>query len=142
MQIRFLFAVFCVFLLVSCAEKKAQELTPWGEPLEKDSIETNDNFTLSDIQASGEIIMLTMSGPDTYFDYHGQGMGTQFLLCERFAQYIGVSLRVEMCKSQQEMLKKLRNGDADIIACQMPKNEKGVIACGYGVDSLKTSWVQ
>lgn len=141
MQIRFLFAVFCVFLLVSCAEKKAQELTPWGEPLEKDSIETNDNFTLSDIQASGEIIMLTMSGPDTYFDYHGQGMGTQFLLCERFAKYIGVSLRVEMCKSQQEMLKKLRNGDADIIACQMPKNEKGVIACGYGVDSLKTSWV-
>lgn len=142
MHIRLIFTVFCVICLVGCVEKKTQELTPWGEPVNNDTLATTGSFAIGDIQESGEMIMLTMSGPDTYFDYHGQGMGTQFLLCERFAQHIGVSLRVEVCKSEDEMLKRLKNGDADVIAYQMPiKHAKGMIACGYKVDSLKTAWV-
>lgn len=141
MQIRLLYIILYVFCLLGCTEKKQQELTPWGEPMETDKEKHSANFSLNDIQESGEMIMLTMSGPDTYFDYHGKGMGTQFLLCERFAQHIGVSLRVETCKDTTEMLQKLRNGDADIIACQIPETAHDVIACGYGIDSLKTSWV-
>lgn len=38
------------------------------------------------------------------------------------------------------MLKRLDNGDADIIVYQMPKNEKGTLPCGYAVDSLNTAW--
>lgn len=142
MIIRFIYIIFCIIFLADCTEKKTQELTPWGEPINNDTMEPKDNFSLSDIQSAGEMIMLTTSGPDTYFDYHGRGMGTQFLLCEQFAQHIGVSLRVEVCKSTDEMLKKLKSGDADIIACQMPvSNKNGAIACGYSVDSLKTSWL-
>lgn len=140
MQIRSLFILFTILFLSGCAEKKQQEMTPWGEPLEKDTPETTGNFTLNDIQESGELIMLTVSGPETYFEYHGRGMGTQYLLCERFAQHIGVSLRVEVCKNTEEMIRRLQNGDADIIACQVTKNERGTIPCGYAVDSLKTAW--
>ena len=72
-------------------------VTPWGE-VQTDSLPTSEDFTLSDIVSNGEMIMLTLSGPETYYDYHGRGMGVQFLLCEKFAQSIGVSLRVELCK--------------------------------------------
>lgn len=141
MQIRLLFIIFSALYLIGCTEKNQQELTPWGEPIRKNGAEKTESFTLNDIQESGEMIILTVSGPDTYFEYHGHSMGTQYLLCERFAQYIGVSLRVEVCKNKEEMLKILKNGDADLIACQIKTSEKGVIPCGYGVDSLKTSWM-
>ena len=141
MQIRFIFTIYSLVCLLSCTEKKTQEMTPWGEPLNGEQTSETGKFTLSDIQANGEMIMLTTSGPDTYFDYHGHGMGTQFLLCERFAQHIGVSLRVEVCKTKEELVKRLRAGDGDIIACQMPKDTKGLTPCGYAVDSLGTSWL-
>lgn len=142
MQKQFIYAIICVIALIGCTEKKSQEFTPWGEPIQNDAIQPHESFSINDILESGELIMLTISGPDTYFDYHGQGMGTQFLLCEQFAQHLGVSLRVEVCKSTEEMLKRLKNGDADVIACQMPKRKSdGLIACGYTVDSLKTAWL-
>ena len=139
MQLRYLYILFYTLCMIGCTEKKEQVLTPWGEPLNGKAAQEK-GFSLSDIQENGEMIMLTMSGPDTYFDYHGKGMGTQFLLCEKFAQHIGVSLRVEICKDTTEMLKKLKNGDADIIAFQITKNSNGTIPCGYSADSLNTSW--
>ena len=140
MRFRYLYVLFYILCIMGCTEKKSQELTPWGTPLEQEQTPINKNFSLNDIQESGELIMLTMSGPDTYFDYHGIGMGTQFLICEKYAQHLGVSLRVETCKTKAEMLKRLDNGDADIIVYQMPKNEKGTLPCGYAVDSLNTAW--
>lgn len=121
--------------------EKNKEMTPWGEPIDDDTTAISSNLSMDDMMQNGELIMLTMTGPDTYFDYHGRGMGTQFLLCEKFAQHIGVSLRVEVCKSVEEMLRRLKDGEADIIAYQMPKATKGTIPCGYAVDSLKTSWL-
>lgn len=145
MRTRYIYILSCVIGvigIIACSEKKSSEFTPWGEPMEKQAINCgNNSFSFSDIQANGELIMLTTSGPDTYFDYHGQGMGTQYLLCEKFAQKIGVSLRVEVCKTKEEMINKLKKGEADIIACQMPRNEKGTLPCGYKNDAQKTSWV-
>ena len=84
-------------LLASCKGKKEKMLTPWGEEVGgDDSVSTQKAFTLSDIQNNGELIMLTMSGPETYYDYRGRGMGLQYLLAEKFAQSLGVSLRVEL----------------------------------------------
>ena len=140
MRFRYLYVLFYILCIMGCTEKKSQEFTPWGTPLDQEQTPINKNFSLNDIQESGELIMLTMSGPDTYFDYHGMGMGTQYLICEKYAQHLGVSLRVETCKTKAEMLKRLDNGDADIIVYQMPKNEKGTLPCGYAVDSLNTAW--
>ena len=139
MKCNFLYLAIAVFIVLACSEKKQADVTPWGSPLGIDSTAT-DRFSLSDIQNNGEMIMLTMSGPETYFDYHGKGMGTQYLLCEKFAHSIGVSLRVEVCKDTAEMLRRLSKGEADIIACQIPKTTRGLRFCGYGVDSLHTSW--
>ena len=136
-----LFAI--VMLALSCSGgKKEKIVTPWGE-VGEDSIPKNLNFTVSDIISNGELIILTLSGPETYYDYRGRGMGTQYLLCEKFAQKIGVSLRVEVCKDTAEMISRLDNGDADLIAFMLPKREnkdKGLLFCGAGVDSLGVQW--
>ena len=86
------------------------------------------------------MIVLTMSGPDTYFDYHGRGMGLQYMLCEKFAQAIGVSLRVELCKDTTEIISRLKAGDGDIAAIQLPQSIKGLSFAGARVDTLKTAW--
>lgn len=106
-------------------------VTPWGTVI--DSIPASDGFTLSDIMSNGELIMLTLSGPETYYDYHGKGMGTQFLLCEKFAQQLGVSLRVELCKDTTEMVQRIENGQGDIIAFLLSDDIQGadsLLFCG------------
>ncbi|MGI6242645.1 MAG: transglycosylase SLT domain-containing protein [Prevotella sp.] len=127
-------------LVVSCAEQQRPEVTPWGSELGEEPIPTSNAFRLDDIVSNGEIIMLTLSGPDTYYDYHGRGMGLQYMLCERFAHTLGVSLRVELCKDTTELVSRLKKGDADIVAVQLPKNIKGVKFAGAKVDSLQTAW--
>lgn len=139
--ISFITILAIILICPACVEKKQAELTPWGTALYGDTTKTESTFSINDIQSAGEMIMLTMNGPDTYFEYHGRGMGTQFLLCEKFAQQLGVSLRVEVCNDTTEMLKKLKNGDADIIAVQMPRKKvSGIEFCAFSQDSTKTAW--
>lgn len=133
--------MLCVsFSICSCSEHKRQEMTPWGTPLGGDSIPQDDSFGLNDIVNNGEMIMLTLSGPDTYYDYHGRGMGLQYLLCEKFAEKLGVSLRVDVCKDTAEVVRKIKNGDADIVAMQLPDSVRGVDFTNVKIDSLKHGW--
>ena len=137
----FLFVV--LFFLAACREKQddSRVVTPWGE-VQTDSIPETADFTFRDIITGGEMIMLTLSGPETYYDYHGRGMGAQFLLCEKFAQSIGVSLRVELCKDTLEMIHRLQLGEADLIAFPLPKQfseTDSLRFCGMFTDSLQTA---
>ncbi len=86
----------------------------------EDTIPTSDEFDLHDIQTSGELIMATVSGPQTYYDYHGHHLGAQFLICQRFADSLGVRLRVEVCRDSLELLKRYAEGDIDIVAWPTP----------------------
>ncbi len=96
-------------------------------------------FIFDDSICNGVIIMLTICGLETYYDYHGHGMGLQYLLCERFTQKIGVSLRVELCRDTTEMVRRLKEGEGDVIAFPMPTSIKGdLLYCGVGTDS--TQW--
>ena len=91
-------------LAVSCKkENKKTEYTPWGTVIEdgdsgdaeaSDSSSSANTFSLADIENNGELIMLTLSGPSTYYDYKGVGLGKDYLLCEKFASSIGVSVRL------------------------------------------------
>ena len=89
-------------------------MTPYGSVL--DSVTVTEEFDLTAIQTSGELIMATLSGPDTYYDYHGKSLGTQYLICQRFADSLGVRLRVEVCRDSAELVRKQQEGDIDLIA--------------------------
>lgn len=132
--------VILMFLLLvalaACKGKKddGPVKTPWG-PV----VDNNGVFDLDQIQRNGELIMLTLSGPETYYDYHGRPMGTQYLLCERFAEKIGCSVRVDVCRDTTEMLEKLQEGVADLIAYPLKRDSAQLAfdSLGWVVDKLK-----
>ncbi len=133
--------LLCLVLSVaSCKKEKRQEVTPWGTVMDADTTHTSEIYGLDDIVANGEMIMLTIDGPETYYDYHDHGMGTEYMLCQKFAEHIGVSLRVELCKDTAELVSRLQKGDGDVVAFQLPRSTKGIAFAGARVDSLRTSW--
>ena len=127
--------LFAFFLLCSCGQKKQEPLvTPWGEIT--DTIPTDDSFDLDDIQMNGELIALTLTGPETYYDYRGRHLGAQYLMAQRFADKLGVSLRMEVCRDTAEMRQRLANGEADLICYPLTKKGTGWII-GDDKDELK-----
>ncbi len=139
MHTKSILTLLLIIALGACTEKQQSTQTPWGDTFGIDTT-TSQTFSLRDIQESGEMVVLTISGPDTYYEYRGKQLGTQYLMCEKFAQKIGVSLRVDICRSVDEMVKKFKSGDADMIVYPIPTSTKGIIPCGYSTDQGKLSW--
>lgn len=102
--------------MAACDGKKEQAavVAPWGALT--DSIDDGSGFDLGEIQQSGEMILLTLTGPDYYYDYRGRHLGTQYLLAARFAAQVGVRLRVEVCRDSADMQARLQAGEGDIMA--------------------------
>ena len=138
MHTKSILTLLLIIALGACTEKQ-QSTQTWGDTFGTDTT-TSPTFSLRDIQESGEMVVLTISGPDTYYEYRGKQLGTQYLMCEKFAQKIGVSLRVDICRSVDEMVKKFKSGDADMIVYPIPTSTKGIIPCGYSTDQGKLSW--
>ena len=76
-------------------------------------------YDLEQIQQAGTLIGITLSGPDTYYEYRGQGFGPQYLLAEEFARQIGVKLQMEIAPDTAALLQKISCGEADFIALEM-----------------------
>lgn len=127
--------IFVLILLCSCGQKKQETVvTPWGEIT--DTIPTDGSFDLDEIQQNGELIALTLTGPETYYDYRGRHLGAQYLLAQKFADKLGVSLRMEVCRDSAEMLQRLADGEADLVCFPMTKKEPGWLV-GDDKDDLK-----
>lgn len=139
MHTKSIIPILFVIALGACTEKQQSTQTPWGDTFGTDTT-TSLTFSLRDIQESGEMVVLTISGPDTYYEYRGKQLGTQYLMCEKFAQKIGVSIRIDICRSVDEMVKKFKAGDADMIVYPIPTSTKGIIPCGYSTEQGKLSW--
>lgn len=100
-----------ILILTSCGSNKKEEVSPWGNNAE------SDVYDLDEILSSGGMIAVTLNGPDTYYDYRGSASGTQYKLCELFARHIGVPVRMEVCRDTAELISKIADGSADLIAC-------------------------
>lgn len=111
--------------MTACTQRHEPAPLPWQG--EEDSTVTG--FDLAQIEQSGQMIALTLSGPDTYYDFRGGHLGVHYLLCERFAGHLGVRLRMEVCRDTAELLRRLEAGDADLAVL------------GMKTDSLSPGWV-
>ena len=111
-------------LIFSCEEKKnaTDEITtPWGDTLNTNGQLVGDTSTilsLEDLVRNGELIMLTESGPKTYYEYHGCYLGAQYLLIQSLAEKLGVRVRVDICKDSADIIARLKNHEGDIAAFQ------------------------
>ena len=83
---------------------------------DRDIVSLDCQLDLHDIQGGGELIVLTLYGPDTYYEFRGEDFGNQYLIARDFAKSIGVKTRVYVCRSEKEILKKLMGGEGDIAA--------------------------
>ena len=108
-------------LLTACQRQQQTVVAPWGDEVvveqeDMPRIPADDEFDLDDIEHAGELIALTVSGPETYYDYHGQPMGLHALLCQQWADSLGVRLRIEVCRDTAELMQRLQRGDGDLAA--------------------------
>lgn len=133
-------ATILVVLFVSCKHKDVAP-NPWGITDANMSSSDSTSVKLDDIIANGEMIMVTISGPDTYYEYRGRGMGLHYLLCEKFCKSIGVSLRVDICKDTLDMIRRVESGEADVIAMPMKKKDDRLLACAEKGSGNKWHWL-
>lgn len=127
-------------MMASCrnAEKKEAPM-PW-QTIPQDTVAT-DSFTLRDMIEHGEMIILTITGPETYYTDRDKQLGVHYMLCEDFSKRLGVALRVELCHDTLEMVRRLRAGEADLIAFPLRRNVQGadsLLFCGPGEE--KWQW--
>ena len=96
---------------------------------EEEKVQTD----LPGIKERGELVALTLYSSTSYFNYRGEPMGFQYELCEQFAQSIGVKLRIEVANSKEELVRKLQNGEGDLIAYNLlvtNEQKDSLIYCG------------
>lgn len=140
------YSIFILFLalLWACKSKQERVVTPWGEEVAVGedgawkgvlSEQSDTVFDLDDIEHSGELIALTLSGPQTCYDFRGSRLGLHFMLCQQFADSLGVRLRVEICRDSSDMFRRLRTGDADLMA--YPVNAADSVSPGWVVSDDK-----
>jgi hypothetical protein len=114
LKLKGIIILFIAFWLAACQRQPQPVVAPWGETVGAATEATDDeDFDLDDIEHSGELIALCISGPDTYYDYHGQTLGLHAMLCQQLADSLGVRLRIEVCKDTAQLLQRLASGDAD-----------------------------
>lgn len=123
----FLVSLFCL----SCQSDKEKGASALSQPADADTIAVG--YDLAEIAEAGELIAVTLSGPDTYFEFRGKGFGLQYDLAEDFARSIGVRLRMEVAHDTAELVDRLRKHEADLIAMELPKQK--------GATRLNNHWL-
>ena len=111
--------------------------------------DNSDELDLTEIEESGELIAVTINGPETYYVFHGREMGLQYILAENFANSLGLRLRMETARDTLEMIKMLKESKADLLACKLPQKilqQNGLQPCGVndstGAWSVKKTSVE
>jgi membrane-bound lytic murein transglycosylase F len=78
---------------------------------------------LSEIQERGELRVLTRYGLTSYYIQGEQQAGFEYDLAQRFAEKLGVKLKIIIPNSLSEMLRMIREGQADIAAAGLTVTE-------------------
>ena len=81
--------LLCAAALLAVATSCRHGATAGAPQGDSASLQT---FDLTDIENAGELIAVTLSGPETYYTYRGQEMGLQYLLAEHFTKSLGLGL--------------------------------------------------
>ena len=109
-----------------------------------ETTKSGNGYDLDEIHNSGELIIATLSGPDTYYDYQGQPMGVQYAFAANFASQEGLRVRVETARDTATLLKLLQKGEADIVALPVSQttiNKHKLAAAGVKTKNNGASWV-
>lgn len=79
------------------------------------------NYDLPEMEKAGELIVLTLEGKNTFYEFHRRALGAEYMLAERFARSLGIFIRCEACRDTLDMVQRLRDGYGDLIAYPLPR---------------------
>lgn len=119
LRVRPTFALLLVFLLGLCAGcgKREQKPSSLSSVFEKEVAATADgDYDLENIRQSGELIVATLSGPETYYEHRGMQLGVQYALACHFADTEGLGVRIETAADTTALLELLEAGEVDVVA--------------------------
>ncbi len=146
----FLPVLLTLYTASGCREKEEKHASPLGiTDTDNEENAPTTYYDLDQIQEAGELIAVTLSGPETYFEYRGKGFGLQYEMAERFAVSVGARLRMEIAKDTADLIKRLRQNEADLIALELPPDvlkgqdmqQAGVWTGDSASEKSKRQWV-
>ena len=105
----------------SCIQDKPRETGVFNTPGAETDVAVG--LDLNDIQSNGELIILTLYGAQSYFEFYGEGFGTLYKLAEQYARSIGCAVRVDVLHDEAELKRHLANGDGDIVTYNIAVND-------------------
>ena len=88
---------------------------------------------LPEIHAQGELKILTLYSPSSYFIYRDKEMGYEYEICSMLANDLGLKVKVIVAPNRLAMMQMLKNGVGDVIVYNMPvslKEKSDFIFCG------------
>ncbi len=136
----YIYPIALILLLSSCRNSEKRED---NGAFAKENTTSTEGVDFSQIKEMGELIVTTLSGPDTYYDYQGISLGHEYELISHFAVSEGLRLRIEVAHDTTEMLQMLTTGSADIIAFPLPKQivrSEGLLAAGAEDKKKHSTW--
>jgi len=122
--------------LTACQEKSQKVSTIFRSNEAKGSTAID----LGEIESNGELIAATLSGPDTYYEFRGQGFGLQYELISYFARQNGLRIRMEIAHDIDELYAMLDRGDVDVIAYPLPDKDN-YTQCAITDSTHHEGWV-
>lgn len=73
------------------------------------------------IRDDGTIVLLTENSSVSFYLYRGQGMGYDYELVNAFAKAHGLKVEIRILEDLNAMFDRLREGDGDVIACNLTR---------------------
>lgn len=104
--------IFLCSILSSCSKSTTQSYEDDFDEITEAPV----SLDLKAVKKRGYITAIMMNNSTSLFLYQGKTMGYEYELIKRFAQTIGVDLRIDVASSLKEGFKKLNSGEGDILA--------------------------
>ncbi len=101
------FFILLVLLAVSCRKDNVR-------------VDHSQERDLPEIERSGRLVVLTMYGSTSYFQYRDQDMGFQYELSRMLADDLGLKLELKTASTLTDLGEMLRKGEGDLIAYRFP----------------------
>ena len=89
----------------------------FGEKKEKEKIFAERD--LKEIRQSDELVVLTLYGSTSYFDYRNEWMGYEYELAKKMANDWGLTLRVVVADNEADLERRLLAGEGDLVAYRL-----------------------
>lgn len=71
------------------------------------------------LKESGTLTVVMRNAPTIYYEWHDEPAGFEYDMVRDFARYLGIHLKIEVVDTEKEVLKKIRNGEADLASASI-----------------------